>query len=67
MYCAINLMGGPYNTRLQQTWLLSRFLRAQERVPMPRGRSAAKLLNRSLDGAIVVSSVFFALAKVMSN
>ena len=36
------------NKRLQQSWLSSRFLLSQEHAPMPRGRSAAKQLNRTL-------------------
>ncbi len=40
------------NKRLQQSWLLSRFLLSQEHVPMPRGRSAAKQLNRTLPGQL---------------
>ena len=37
--------------RLKQTWLLSRFLLAQEYAPMPRGHSAAKQLRRTLCAA----------------
>ena len=37
-----------YNKRLQQSWLSSRFLLSQEHAPMPRYRSAAKQLNRTL-------------------
>ena len=36
------------NKRLQQSWLSSRFLLTQEHAPMPRYRSAAKQLNRTL-------------------
>jgi ornithine carbamoyltransferase len=37
-----------HNKLLQQTWLLSRFLLTQECLLMPRYRSAAKQLNRTL-------------------
>jgi hypothetical protein len=38
----------PCNKRLQQSWLLARFVGAHEQVPMPRYRSAAKQLRRTL-------------------
>jgi hypothetical protein len=42
------LASAQYNKRLQQSWLSSRFLLSQEHAPMPRYRSAARQLDRTL-------------------